>query len=336
MDGAPGARRGERAAARAGGGDRCACNSRGSRARRLAAKCRLQCRRSQLRQRCRHPYRVRRRAHAERGQLPRRRPRRVEPQDRRSPRPWQRRRADAAGRQAGRRQRPSHRYASRRDGRQSSGGSGQRRPNRRPARGAQRQYHHPRYGDLQSVPGDHAGRLPEAAELVDHRRQSDRGSRQPAGALPGRAAAAVRDQSAASAGVQRRHQQRGFDRLAGSGNQLFDQEGVGACSPLSLANRSQPRPDAHSARLHRCFASARGQVPRARPAGGLPARRVHHLRRHRERGSQRHHHDRSAQHPRLSRRQRQASARPLLERHRITALGDRQDGHPPLRPDSRR
>ena len=95
-------------------------------------------------------------------------------------------------------------------------------------------------------------RLPEAAELGDHRGAGDRRSRRTARPLRGRPAAAVRRQPAAAADLQHRARHRAARPAGWCPTSAFRaSKGFELALALPLADRAQPRPDAHAARLHR-------------------------------------------------------------------------------------
>ena len=153
--------------------------------------------------------------------------------------------ADPPGRQAGRRQCPADRHHARRHDRQSDGRARKRRPHR--GAGAARaatacislERRH-----LFAVPRDHRHRLSKAAELVDYRGARDRRSRQQAGSLRGRPAAAVRHQPAAAADLQCVARHRGGDAACWSPTSRIEPQRFRNRPSLSLADRPKSRRDA--------------------------------------------------------------------------------------------
>ena len=181
------------------------------------------------------------------------------------------------------------RHAARRDDRQSAGRARKRRRGSPPGAGRAR-------GDVTTLenaiyspcPVTTATGCPKrpswaitAARVID-----DPGAA--ARPLRGRPAAAVRGQPAAAAGLQHRTRQRtGRRGWLVPDISYLDPQGLRDRGALSLADRAQPRPDAHAARLHRRAAGDRSQVSRAQQPRRVPARRLPDLRHDRQASTRR-------------------------------------------------
>ena len=126
-------------------------------------------------------------------------------------------------------------------------------------------------------------RLPEATELGDHRSTGDRRSGHQTRPFRRRPAAAVRHRPSAAADLQHRDAAPTARPAGWCPTSAFRRKGLRARPALPLADRPEPRPHAHAARLHRRIAGDRSEVSRAQQHRRLPARRLPHLRQDRQR-----------------------------------------------------
>ena len=226
-----------------------------------------------------------------------------------------------------------------RHGRQSHGRARKRRPDRRPARHAGQRRHDLLQRDLHALPGDDATRgCPKrpswsitAARVIDDPKSTT-------DPLRGRPAAAVRDQPAAAAGLQRSPRHRRRDRLARARLRAFEPQRASR-SRLPYHWQIAPNRDSddHAAHLHRRPAGDRASSiasstasARSRSAASSPTARIDKIELDRDTA------DRRAASAAISTPTASWQLDPEWSITDLASRRDRQDRHAPLRHHQRR